>query len=74
MANMHMTCGSLTMAQTIYLVGSPFINQPWGAGGYSPLDLTLLDRHHGDIEEWRDLIEEIHRRDMYVLLDNTLGT
>lgn len=62
------------MAQIIYLVGSPFINQPWGADGYSPLDLTLLDRHHGDIEEWRDLIAEIHRRDMYVLLDNTLGT
>ncbi|KAL8775629.1 MAG: hypothetical protein Q9209_000125 [Squamulea sp. 1 TL-2023] len=47
----------------------------FGAGdGYGPLDLTLLDRHHGDIESWRSLITEIHRREMYVILDNTMAT
>lgn len=47
---------------------------PWGADGYSPLDLTLLDRHFGDIEEWRQAITEIHARDMYVVLDCTVAT
>jgi len=50
------------------------INLPWGADGYSPLDLSLLDRHFGNIQEWRDAITEIHKRDMYVVLDNTVAT
>ncbi|KAL8725521.1 MAG: hypothetical protein Q9166_007307 [cf. Caloplaca sp. 2 TL-2023] len=48
----------------IYLTGSPFINMPWSGDGYGPLDFTLLDRHHGDIEAWRALITEIHRREI----------
>ena len=47
---------------------------PWGSDGFGPLDFTLLDHHHGVIDEWRSLITEIHRRDMYVILDNTLTT
>ncbi|KAK3698922.1 hypothetical protein LTR37_016709 [Vermiconidia calcicola] len=47
---------------------------PWGADGYSVLDLTLLDRHHGTIAAWRDAISEIHQRGMYVVLDNTFAT
>jgi alpha-1,3-glucan synthase len=39
-----------------------------------PLDLTLLDRHFGQILEWRTAIDEIHRRGMYVILDNTMST
>jgi len=58
----------------LYLAGSPMINMPWGSDGYSPLDLTLLDPHHGTISAWRDAISEIHRRDMYVVLDNTFAT
>ena len=58
----------------LYIVGSPWINMPWGADGYSPLDLTLLDRHHGDIEDWRNLISDIHRRGMYIIFDNTFAT
>ncbi|KKY18703.1 putative alpha-glucan [Phaeomoniella chlamydospora] len=58
----------------IYLTGSPFINRPWSGDGYGPLDFTLLDHHHGVIQDWRDLVDEIHSRNMYVLLDNTLGT
>jgi alpha-1,3-glucan synthase len=40
------------------------INMPWGSDGYSPLDLTLLDAHHGVIADWREAIAEIHRRGM----------
>lgn len=58
----------------LYIVGSPWINMPWGADGYSPLDLTLLDRHHGDIEDWRNVISDIHRRGMYIIFDNTMAT
>jgi alpha-1,3-glucan synthase len=50
------------------------MNQPWGADGYSILDTTLLDRHFGTIQTWRNAIEEIHKRKMYVLFDNTLAT
>lgn len=59
---------------TIYLMGSPFINQPWQADSYSPLDFTVLDAHHGRIQEWRDLIDAIHARGMYIVLDNTMAT
>ena len=58
----------------IYLVGSPFINFPWGADAFSPLDLTLLDPHFATIKAWRSYIDEMHRRGMYVLFDNTMST
>ena len=60
--------------QVLYLAGSPYINVPWGADGYSPLDMTLLDSHLGTIAEWQAAITEIHKRGMYVLLDNTMST
>ena len=60
--------------QGLYLAGSPFINQPWAADSYSPLDLTLLDHHFGDIAAWRNAITEIHSRGMYVIMDNTMST
>jgi alpha-1,3-glucan synthase len=60
--------------QAIYLSGAPFINMPWSSDGFGALDLTLLDHHHGVIDDWRSLIDEMHRRGMYVILDNTLGT
>ncbi|KAK5172317.1 Cell wall alpha-1,3-glucan synthase ags1 [Saxophila tyrrhenica] len=58
----------------LYIAGSPFINAPSGYDSYSPLDLTILDPHFGTIAEWRKLVDEIHSRDMYVLLDNTFAT
>ncbi|KXT01368.1 hypothetical protein AC578_6619 [Pseudocercospora eumusae] len=58
----------------IYLVGSAMINLPWEADGYSPTDHTILDHHLGNIEDWRTVIQEIHRRGMYVILDNTMAT
>lgn len=60
--------------KAIYLAGTAFINQPWMGDGYSPLDLTLLDHHHGVIDDWRELIDAIHQRGMYVLFDNTMAT
>ncbi|KAK3690069.1 alpha-1,3-glucan synthase Ags2 [Podospora appendiculata] len=60
--------------RAIYIAGSPFMNQPWQSDSYSPLDLTLLDAHFGDIAEWRHAVDEIHARGMYVLLDNTVAT
>jgi alpha-1,3-glucan synthase len=58
----------------LYVAGSPFLNQPWTADSYSPLDLTILDHHFGTIEEWRTVVADIHRRGMYIVLDNTFGT
>lgn len=58
----------------IYIVGSPFLNLPWTADSYSPVDFTVLDHHFGAIQDWRDAIDEIHSRGMYVILDNTFST
>ncbi|CAI6336658.1 unnamed protein product [Periconia digitata] len=60
--------------KAVYLSGTPFINMPWSSDGFGALDFTLLDHHHGKIQDWRNLIDEMHRRGMYVILDNTLGT
>ncbi|KAK3940876.1 alpha-1,3-glucan synthase [Diplogelasinospora grovesii] len=60
--------------KAIYIAGSPFINQPWQSDSYSPLDLTLLDAHFGSISEWRLAVDEIHKRGMYVVMDNTVAT
>ncbi|KAF2120385.1 alpha-1,3-glucan synthase [Lophiotrema nucula] len=60
--------------KAIYLSGTPFINMPWSGDGFGALDFTLLDHHHGLIDDWRALITEMHNRSMYVILDNTLGT
>ncbi|KAG7294144.1 hypothetical protein NEMBOFW57_004212 [Staphylotrichum longicolle] len=60
--------------KALYISGSPFINQPWSADSFSPLDLTLLDSHFGNIAEWRRAIDEIHRRGMYVVFENTMST
>ncbi|KAF6820108.1 alpha-glucan synthase [Colletotrichum plurivorum] len=58
----------------IYLGGSMLINAPWNYDSYSPLDQTLLDFHFGNITEWRYAINEIHKRGMYVVFDNTVAT
>lgn len=60
--------------KAIYLAGSALINLPWAADGYSPVDFTLLDHHFGTIDTWRSAITEIHKRGMYVVMDNTMST
>lgn len=46
----------------LYIAGTPWLNFPWGADSYSPLDFTLLDQHYGDIVKYREMVDEIHRR------------
>ncbi|KAB8236607.1 alpha-1,3-glucan synthase Ags3 [Aspergillus alliaceus] len=58
----------------IYFAGTYLMNLPWAYDGYSPVDTTLLDMHHGTLDDWRRTITEIHNRDMYVLMDNTVAT
>ncbi|KAK5655969.1 hypothetical protein OQA88_5107 [Cercophora sp. LCS_1] len=58
----------------IYIAGSPFINLPWGVDSYSPVDLTLLDMHYGTIKDWQDMVDAVHARGMYVMLDHTMST
>ncbi|KZN91053.1 Cell wall alpha-1,3-glucan synthase PcAgsD [Penicillium chrysogenum] len=60
--------------KVIYFAGTYLMNLPWAYDGYSPVDTTLLDMHYGTLEDWRRTIDEIHKRDMYVLMDNTIST
>ncbi|KAJ5998275.1 hypothetical protein N7451_006085 [Penicillium sp. IBT 35674x] len=60
--------------KAIYFAGTYLENLPWAYDGYSPADTTLLDRHYGTLEDWRHIVSEIHNRDMYILVDNTLAT
>ncbi|RAH49427.1 alpha-1,3-glucan synthase Ags3 [Aspergillus brunneoviolaceus CBS 621.78] len=60
--------------KAIYFAGTALMNLPWAYDGYSPVDTTLLDMHHGTLEDWRRTVTEIHDRDMYVIMDNTLAT
>ncbi|KAJ9408695.1 putative alpha-1,3-glucan synthase [Paecilomyces variotii] len=60
--------------KALYIAGMPHINMPWGSDGFSPLDLTLLDRHFGNIDDWREMISEAHRRGIYIILENTMST
>ncbi|KAK0633963.1 hypothetical protein B0T14DRAFT_561497 [Immersiella caudata] len=60
--------------KAIYIAGSPFINLPWGVDSYSPVDLTLLDPHYGTIKDWQEMVDAVHERGMYVMLDHTFST
>ncbi|KAI1833193.1 CAZyme family GH13 [Penicillium roqueforti] len=60
--------------KVIYFAGTYLMNLPWAYDGYSPVDTTLLDMHYGTLDDWRRTVEEIHKREMYVLVDNTLAT
>ena len=64
----------LIFSKGLYIAGSPFMNLPWEYDSYSPVDLSLLDQHFGTITMWRTAIDEIHRRGMFVVLDNTFAT
>jgi alpha-1,3-glucan synthase len=64
----------LTFAQAIYIAGTPHINAPWASDAYSPLDLTLLDYHFGNIDDWREMISDAHQHGIYIILENTMAT
>ncbi|KAF8625783.1 hypothetical protein AX15_005173 [Amanita polypyramis BW_CC] len=58
----------------IFIAGTPFLNMIWQADSYSPLDFSVMDPHWGVIQDWRDTVDEIHKRGMYLMLDFTVGT
>ncbi|KAF4615437.1 hypothetical protein D9613_003090 [Agrocybe pediades] len=60
--------------RVIFMSGTPFLNMPWQADSYSPLDFSVLDPHWGTIQDWRDTIDAIHARGMYFMADFTVGT
>ena len=53
-------------AQALSLTDSPPSEQP--------LDLTLLDQHFGNITMWQKMVDDVHSRGMYVILDHTMST
>lgn len=62
--------GSRRLVPVSSLVHSLFMSR----SGYSPLDFSVLDPHWGMIQDWRNAIDEIHARGMYMMLDFTVGT
>lgn len=42
--------------------------------GYSVIDFSLLDPHWGTTDDWRNLIDAIHAKGMYIMMDFTVGT
>lgn len=42
--------------------------------GYSAIDFSLIDPHYGTVQQWADMIDEMHRRGMSIILDFTVGT
>ena len=58
----------------IYIAGTPFLNMPWQADSYSPLDFSVLDPHWGTIDDWVSFIDDLHARGMYLMMDFTIGT
>ena len=42
--------------------------------GYSPLDLSTLDPHWGHRDEWRTMMDAVHARGMYYVVDFTVAT
>lgn len=54
----------------------PFANQTWnravgstGYHGYWPRDFTRVDEHYGTMETYRTLARELHRRNMFLVMD-----
>lgn len=60
--------------KTIFIAGTAFLNMPWQADSYSPIDFTILDPHWGQISDWIAFIDEVHARGMYIMMDFTVGT
>lgn len=53
-----------SMPFALVLVFGSQVNMIWQADAYSPLDFSLVDPHWGTVDDWRDLVDEIHRRNM----------
>ena len=59
---------------TLYVDSPPRLAVPNANWHTQPIDLTLLDKHYGTVKVWQEVIDEVHRRGMWVILDNTMGT
>ena len=42
--------------------------------GYSAIDFSLLDPHYGTMDDWKYLIDRMHERGIYIIMDFTVGT
>ncbi|KAI0035090.1 glycoside hydrolase family 13 and glycosyltransferase family 5 protein [Vararia minispora EC-137] len=60
--------------KALFISGTPFLNMIWQADSYSPLDFSVLDPHYGTIKEYQTLVDQVHARGMYVMVDFTIGT
>lgn len=60
--------------RVVWIAGTGFLNMPWQADSYSPLDFSVMDPHWGTIQDWVDFIDEVHARGMYLMMDFTIGT
>ncbi|KAJ1566559.1 hypothetical protein HK405_009324, partial [Cladochytrium tenue] len=58
--------------RTLQLNGTPFWSNEWH--GYNALDFTLLERHIGLVQDFRDFTTAAHKLGMYVMLDLTVVT
>ncbi|KAJ3350440.1 Cell wall alpha-1,3-glucan synthase ags1 [Entophlyctis luteolus] len=58
--------------RTILMAGTPFLSDAWH--GYNPLDFSLLEEHLGLLADFREMINAIHSRGMYFMVDVTLTT
>ena len=60
--------------KAIWIAGTIFLNMPWQADSYSPIDFSVVDPHWGTLQDWQDFISQVHQRGMYLMLDFTVGT
>ncbi|MBI4349343.1 MAG: hypothetical protein HY553_21065 [Elusimicrobia bacterium] len=54
---------------TTLLINPIFVNAPDGYHGYSPLDFLGVDPHLGTMADFKRLVDEAHKRGMYVIFD-----
>lgn len=48
-------------------------NTPLAATGYYAYDYFSIDPHFGTIEDFKNLVDECHKRNMYIILDGVFG-
>src|SRR4051812_15933748 len=48
---------------------SPFYPSPMADGGYDVKDYTDVDQRYGNLDDFRKLVQQAHRRDIKVMID-----
>ncbi|MBI5202975.1 MAG: alpha-glucosidase C-terminal domain-containing protein [Elusimicrobia bacterium] len=54
---------------TTILINPVFVNAPDGYHGYSPVDFLGVDPHLGTMADFKRLVDEAHRRGLYLIFD-----